>query len=518
MGRIRIAGIIALFVAAQAAGQVTISFELGLGGDNHAAAIKAGTYTFFTINPIASNGTADGQQFGLGSDVTWDVRAVATGTHAGIDNPGTQYPIRGLANFVFDLELHVGTAGGPVAAIDFLSTIHDLDPDSNPGTAPCSDFSSVSGGDFTPLIDHCGRDAAGKIRTDGNGESCDPCFAAAAFAYNFDVSSRGPARCIDQWAGNSCGGGFNPNGGPNLAVFLYPTGEPGKLFGMGAGYSHWKTTGVTTQVRPGIGIDPAMSDMPGGALIALTEGQISASGLALGTYTLVLIPGKGINALRGDTLSDLGSDEAAFAVPVKTPSDTPPGTDTVSGDTITFEVVASICTPPTILAAVSRKSHGAGGDRDITIEAGATEPRQGGPDEIIITFSGNVQAADGTLDTEVTLNDGSVDSLNITDDTLTIGTSGFSDDVCLEISISGIAVAGDPSCVMDPVVLKLPLIVGDSFQDGVVNIGDIMQTVLRNGEATGATNFRYDSNLSGSIDIDDIDLQKLHSGHGVICP
>ncbi|MHC4799538.1 MAG: GEVED domain-containing protein [Planctomycetota bacterium] len=283
VGMIGLVSLLAIFMTGQLFGDTTVTYELAIGGDNHVADWELGTRTAFTPgNPD------DGQRVAPNSTITWEARAAISGVQTG--PPGEGYATGGLANFVFHLELHEGSAGGPPASgAQFKSTINDGD-----------------GGD--PL-------------------------AAAAFplsVYAFTPPPGGdPARVIDP---------LSPYNGPNMAVYTYPTYDAGNatLFGMGAGYKQWCTTcGGATYTTPGVGLAGGLGVVP------ISEGQIDLTGLPEGVYVLKLslyapdpLPPHGpklidgVNSLRTDP-PGLGVDRDAFA----TAADV-----TNNEDTITFEI------------------------------------------------------------------------------------------------------------------------------------------------------------------------------------
>ena len=526
MGTVRIACALALLGTGQALAQNNlVGFELGLGGDNHAADVQAGVWAYFSAGE-----TSDGLTFPANSVITWDARLSATGMHEEVCNPAAgagdpdacvdpgnpgMFPISGVANFVFDLALHQDTPDGPIAAADFVSSIHGGVDEA------CSDFAGVEGGDFSPLIGHCGRDATGQA--DSDEAACDPCYAAAAFAFAYSVSGRGPARAIDQRTGNVCGGTRNPHGGPNLGVFLYPTCEPGKLFGMGAGYAQWMFSSSALQVRPGIGIaapDPTWTmpaDNP-----PIVEGQIDMTGLPEGTYVLELIPGQGINVVRSDIVV-MGEDQPAFAV----------GADATAGDTITFIIGPS--DPPILASAVSRHTHGAAGDFDLELDLAAgdadatIEPRTAGPAQIIMTFEGGdgVAAGDGSLDVstapdtsgDIVISEGAGTAQVIGDgnNQIELNLTGVSNLSCLTVAlanivgVSGMALAGDDA-------FSIRVLAADVSGDNIVDVSDMSRVKGGLFTLVDEANFLTDVTLDGEIDVSDMSAVKGKLFTSVICP
>ena len=154
-----------------------------------------------------------------------------------------------------------------------------------------------------------------------DGQNGDP-LASAAFAVSYAANGNG--RLIDTLL----------NGGPRLEpIFTYPTAQPGKLIGQGAGYKEWNRTGNTSVFTlAGVG----MVQIPNGAgghvdglgEVPIAEGQIDMSNLTDGTYILQVVAGNGNNVLRGDLNMLQATNRPAFAVAV----------NETAGDTITFTV------------------------------------------------------------------------------------------------------------------------------------------------------------------------------------
>jgi hypothetical protein len=171
--------------------------------------------------------------------------------------------------------------------------------------------------------------------------------AGAAFAYSYNIFNFGPGTLHSPLEA--------PGGGPYLDVCMYPTtSEPGKLLGQGSGYSQWdRSSNYATRTTKGVGIAKASGGLGDGGEVDKTvvvEGQIDTAGLAPGTYVLKLIPGTGINVLRGD--ANLVTDPSpqdqvqAFAV----------AANTTVGDEITFTITSPpVGSPPVIASAVSAK-------------------------------------------------------------------------------------------------------------------------------------------------------------------
>ena len=117
MGMLRVAGIVSLLVVGQAMAESQVNFTLGLQSAGGGYATYVAGYP--TVIYPAGN-QADGQEF-MGK-ITWDMTLDASGIQAAGNGAG--YEIQGVANFVYDLELRLGTETGPlVAAATFSSDI-----------------------------------------------------------------------------------------------------------------------------------------------------------------------------------------------------------------------------------------------------------------------------------------------------------------------------------------------------------------------------------------------------------
>jgi hypothetical protein len=265
--------VLAACLAGPAFGASKISYIATMGGDNHAADWKASTRTQYS-----GADEADGQYFQKTLPVPYAIKLKAEGVHSQSGHASDGFEIYGAANCVFNVELYKDSESGALATgATFYSTIND-------------------------------------------GTSGDPT-ANAAFALSYLIGGKN-GRLIDTSA----------NGGPCMQpIFTYPTAQPGKLIGQGAGYKEWAHTSATygtTYTTPGIG----MATIPGGAsglgVVPIAEGQIDMSTLEDGTYVLKVVPGAGNNVLRGDLTMTAATNRPAFAV----------ASNETAGDTITFTI------------------------------------------------------------------------------------------------------------------------------------------------------------------------------------
>jgi VCBS repeat-containing protein len=176
--------------------------------------------------------------------------------------------------------------------------------------------------------------------------------------------------------------------------------------------------------------------------------------------------------------------------------------------------VAVLSTPPTQTGVVSRKTHGASGPFDLTLDTAApiagavtVEPRSiGSGHQIVfrfgapIVFTGVATAVDaasnpvGTATPVASGNDVVVTLAGIPDNSRATVTLTNVNDTGLNTSVS------------------IGFLVGDVNNSRSVTATDILQVKGRSGQATDATNFRFDLNASGSITASDILAVKGRSG------
>lgn len=431
----------------------TVTYTLQLGGDNHAADLKAGNPV-----PYTPGSTADGQLVASPAKVSWAVEAKVEGTF-------NTYDVFGAANLVWDLELR----------------------DSSNNLVAIGKGSASTQGWYSDVNDGTGTDP----------------LQAAAFAYGLDANAgvAGPGRVFDTPEAN----------GPHMAQKTYPSTEAfpagapidgsllGKLIGMGAGYQDYK---VESTERGGVGI---VGTFDGGACTGLgtgpiAEGQINMTGLPSGTYTLKLLAGNGNNFLRGDKAACTGNNNENFAVKV--------AANMVVSDDISFVWDAGVqpCTDPVLTAAVSRKTHGAAGDFDQPINLSgtvSTEPRAGGPSTIVLTYDQTLDA--GTLPT-VSMGTAAVSGNQVT----ITGLGAITDGACVAITVSG-AKAATGACFSPAVTIKIRSLLADVNASGGVDAADIGQVKLQSLKPLTAANFLRDVNVSGGIDAADIGQTKLRS-------
>lgn len=493
MRKLILASTILFVVVGQTMAASTIWMELEVGGSNNGATCDNRQY-------FTPGHTEDGAvNLGYDGRLTWAVRLHASGTH--LNESSQELEIRGVANFVFDLELYEGSVAPEnlVTTATFLSTANtgNCGIEADPSKNPTANFLSN-----------------------------------AAFAYSYNLNNSGPARIFDWFLADAYG---HKPGGPRMDVHCYPKAAAGKLLGMGAGYSSWnKDPNYTSYTTGGLGKGdapsypkPTIPGCVGDAALGcfgwgpVAEGQIE--GLVAGTtYVLRLVPGG-----REDVQPPIRPNNILRNEAVGTREVFAKAADTTLGDTITFVPQ----TPPPQFHIIGWSSvRNCGGVRlpialDPAPAAGEpgvkTETRRYGVQTIVVDFDGDVTGyySPGhislTNGLELVPPPGIGEQLINGGHSLEINVVGSYDSLCYTIDITGAIsnLATTPPQDQDCVVQVLA---GDVNGDGAVTISDSNLVRSRNGQPiTG--NERLDVNCDGQITISDTNLVRSLNGHEASC-
>src|SRR5581483_10360634 len=161
---------------------------------------------------------------------------------------------------------------------------------------------------------------------------------------------------------------------------------------------------------------------------------------------------------------------------------------------------------PTVTRVVSRKNH-AGIDYDVDLTNGEIECRSGGTNSdytLVFTFSVPISNCGTASNGTVTHVPGS--------NQCNVQLTGVPNAQYTSVSLSGaIDANGNPASAST----TLPLLIGDTTGDKVVNSADIAQTKSQSGQSVSTTNFREDLTVDGNINSADIALVKSKSGTGL---
>ncbi len=176
----------------------------------------------------------------------------------------------------------------------------------------------------------------------------------------------------------------------------------------------------------------------------------------------------------------------------------------------------------TLTGAVSRKTHGSVGEFDLSLvldpPSNATvEPRNGGPTQIIFTFSQDIAVADGTLDSnEFMITNADFGSALIGGGTLTLNLASVVDQSVVDIAVNGITdLNGNPLSGNNE--LNIRALLGDTNQNQAVEKPDLQLIKNHAGEALdqASGNFLFDLDLDGVIDKLDGRVTKKNRHHTV---
>lgn len=166
--------------------------------------------------------------------------------------------------------------------------------------------------------------------------------------------------------------------------------------------------------------------------------------------------------------------------------------------------------PVTPLSAISRKTHGSAGTRDIPLpltgKAGI-ESRSGGDSEthqIILTFPTPISFASAS----VTTGSGDVNSSSHTGGEVIIELTGVNNAQTIALTLFQV----NDGFVSNDFSLPISLLAGDTTADGFVNSADISQTKASSGQPVTDANCRQDVTLDDSINSADISFVKSKSG------
>jgi Big-like domain-containing protein len=175
----------------------------------------------------------------------------------------------------------------------------------------------------------------------------------------------------------------------------------------------------------------------------------------------------------------------------------------------TNTVVEGPC--PTV---VSRKTHGTS-DFDITLPASGTpaiECRSGGASNVftlIYTLNGNISATGSASVRQGTATPGTP-TLGPNANQITVPLTNVANAQHLIVALDGVQDA--TGAILDNLVARMDVLLGDTTGNGAVNSSDIAQTQSQSGQLVTSFNFREDVTVSGSINSSDIALVQSKSG------
>ncbi len=163
-----------------------------------------------------------------------------------------------------------------------------------------------------------------------------------------------------------------------------------------------------------------------------------------------------------------------------------------------------------ISSVVSRKTHDAAGDFDITLPG--VECRSGGATNdytLVVTFTNNLAGGNAS----VTAGTGSVMGTTISNNSMIVNLTGVANAQTLSVTLSGLT---DQFLQTIPdTAIGLTVLIGDVNGNSAVNASDVASAKAQIGVAVTGANFRNDVNANGAINASDVSVVKSHSGEGL---
>ena len=178
---------------------------------------------------------------------------------------------------------------------------------------------------------------------------------------------------------------------------------------------------------------------------------------------------------------------------------------------------------PQMTLAVSRRTHGLTSfDLSLNLTNPATvEPRQNGAaPTVIIVFSGNIEAADGSADCgdEVVVNNGTCNSVVVASNRLVVN-ADFDVNACVTVKFTGLRAAGGGPDVIGDNDVDILAHTGNVDGNAAVNILDLQAIKNRLIQPVNNATFLFDVNVTGgAINILDLQVTKNNLFQPAACP
>jgi uncharacterized protein (TIGR03118 family) len=163
--------------------------------------------------------------------------------------------------------------------------------------------------------------------------------------------------------------------------------------------------------------------------------------------------------------------------------------------------------PPTLVSAGSQQTHGSAGAFSLPLSLSGTvtiEPRKGSPQgtyTVVANFAGPVMALNATLalqNGQAGTAVGSIESITYNGSSATITLTGVGDGQRLNLHLSGV----QPGNLLGDIPINI--LWGDVNGDGTVNTLDFLKVRSESQATLDATTCIYDTNVDGSINIQDV--------------
>ena len=165
--------------------------------------------------------------------------------------------------------------------------------------------------------------------------------------------------------------------------------------------------------------------------------------------------------------------------------------------------IGDACDAPSLVSAVSRKSHGTTAVFDVSLPLGGANPgiesRKGSTLLVVLTFTKEVQAADGVLDNEVTLSAGNPPVLTPNGQEILVQAEGVPDASCVTVTISGLVDTEDRP-LEGTTQFTMGKLKGDANGDGKTDQSDLEAVRGKIGQTVAQADCQYDVDANSTID------------------
>ena len=183
-------------------------------------------------------------------------------------------------------------------------------------------------------------------------------------------------------------------------------------------------------------------------------------------------------------------------------------------DSATVNVTPSALPPLALVSVLSRKTHGAAGDFDLSIDnavligdAVTTEPRGiGAGHTLVFQFNIPVTAAGIVSVIDSATAPVGVATLSNAANNVMVTLTGIADNKRVTVILTNV------NGIVTPFSTSIGFLVGDVNGTRSVNSSDISGVKARSGQPTDALNFKFDVNASGAVNSSDISAVKARSG------
>jgi Dockerin type I domain len=177
-----------------------------------------------------------------------------------------------------------------------------------------------------------------------------------------------------------------------------------------------------------------------------------------------------------------------------------------------IDVAQSYVLDPSLVGAVSRKTHGSAGTFDIDLMPPAAgieccSGGAGGDFQIVVTFATSIV----NFNSATVSGTGSVSTAITSGNQIFVNLTGVTNAQRLSVNLLGV---NDGTKTADYSV-QMGVLLGDVNGNGLVNSTDTTLVQVQSGQAVTNSNFRTDVNANGLINSTDTSIVQSHSGTGL---